>query len=55
MNITLFNEFGEQYSKMLEDVSDKQTIIVIAAAKIHKFEGKVYNFFGIYDITSVNK
>ncbi|KAK1356508.1 hypothetical protein POM88_049764 [Heracleum sosnowskyi] len=41
VKVTLFNEFGEAYEKHLHNSDTEQTVIIIAAAKIHKYERTV--------------
>ncbi|KAK1355059.1 hypothetical protein POM88_048315 [Heracleum sosnowskyi] len=40
-NITLFNEFAESYENALQREDNEHVVIIMAAAKIHKYEGKV--------------
>lgn len=42
MNVTLFNELGDAYEKTLIDEQDKEVVVIISAAKIHKFDGTKY-------------
>ncbi|KAK1380436.1 hypothetical protein POM88_027180 [Heracleum sosnowskyi] len=41
VNVTLFNELGEAYENAFESKDTEPVVIIIAAAKIHNYEGKV--------------
>ncbi|KAK1387265.1 hypothetical protein POM88_015443 [Heracleum sosnowskyi] len=41
VNVTLFNELAEKYENAFETEGTEPVVIIIAAAKIHNYEGKV--------------
>nr|XP_017245782.1 PREDICTED: uncharacterized protein LOC108217462 [Daucus carota subsp. sativus] len=42
MNVTFFNLFGESFEKALKAMAEAEVIIVIACAKVNKYEGELY-------------
>lgn len=45
VNVTFFNEFGQIFEKALKDTSDEQVVVIIASAKVNKYEGTTTNSF----------
>nr|XP_017252924.1 PREDICTED: uncharacterized protein LOC108223268 [Daucus carota subsp. sativus]XP_017255790.1 PREDICTED: uncharacterized protein LOC108225442 [Daucus carota subsp. sativus] len=42
MNVTFFNLFGESFEKALKAMAEAEVVIVIACAKVNKYEGELY-------------
>ena len=42
MSVTFFNLFGESFEKEMKAVGDSEVIIVIAFARVNKYEGQLY-------------
>lgn len=43
VNVTFFNEFGEHFEKALKENQQEEVVVVIASAKVNKYEG-IYLF-----------
>lgn len=47
VSVTFFNEFGESFEKTFKEIGEEQVVLIIACAKVNKFDGK-FSLFMFY-------
>lgn len=43
VNVTLFNEFGKEFESLLQAAEEEHVVVILACAKVNKYEGRTIN------------